>query len=130
MSEFEQCAAFWQWVQLHPHALPEAQRLLFHVPNGEKRTPAGAGRLKAIGVRPGVPDYILLVPRAPFAALCIEMKLPDGKVSKEQAVFLKEASMEGNRCYIAYGWQAAAKELIRYLLGEWELERWIKEQKI
>jgi hypothetical protein len=33
----------------------------FHVPNGELRDPATAAKLKRMGVRPGVPDLLLLI---------------------------------------------------------------------
>lgn len=45
---------------LRKHARPDW--LWFHVPNGEKRDYVTACRLKAMGVRPGIADFVLLGP--------------------------------------------------------------------
>lgn len=56
---------------------------LFHVPNGGRRNPKEAARFKAMGVRPGVPDLLLLLPRGGNAYLAIELKA--GKNTQTQA---------------------------------------------
>lgn len=66
--------------------------LAFHVPNGEKRDPRTAAKLQAMGVRPGVSDFIVIVGgRAHF----IELKTGKGKVSVDQKVFLADAETAG-----------------------------------
>ena len=47
---------------------------LFHIPNGGSRHKIEAGKLKAMGVKPGVPDLALLVPKGPYNGLFIELK--------------------------------------------------------
>lgn len=59
-------------------------RWLFAIPNGGERNPATASRLKAEGVKTGVPDLCLPVPRRNYAGLYIEMKKPGGTLSKAQ----------------------------------------------
>jgi hypothetical protein len=57
----------------------------FHVPNGEGRSKAAGGRLKAMGVRPGVADlcFVLKDGHAAF----MELKAVGGKQSANQLVF-------------------------------------------
>ena len=56
---------------------------LFHVPNGGRRNQKEAARFKAMGVRAGVPDLLLLLPRHGYAYLAIELKY--GKNTQTQA---------------------------------------------
>ena len=51
---------------------------LFHAANGGNRDPATAGKMKAMGVRRGVPDLLLPVPRGRFCGLAIELKVWKG----------------------------------------------------
>ena len=54
-----------------------------HLPFGEKRDPATAGRLKAMGVTPGWPDLMLIGPRRIYF---LELKRRGGKLSEHQSV--------------------------------------------
>lgn len=67
--------------------------LYFHVPNGGLRTKRTGGYLKALGVRPGVADFALVLPggRAAF----LELKTPTGRASPEQRVFRSDAEAAG-----------------------------------
>jgi hypothetical protein len=56
----------------------------FHVPNGKRRRLTDAIRLKALGVRPGVADFILLIHGV---AVAIELKNAAGIQSKDQKGF-------------------------------------------
>lgn len=67
--------------------------LFFAVGNGAKRNVWTAKILKDEGVRAGVADLILLIPRHGYASLCIEMKTPDGKQSESQREFERLATM-------------------------------------
>lgn len=62
-------------------ALP-SELVFFHVPNGELRDARTAGKLKAMGVLAGVPDFTILLPqgRAGF----IELKTARGALSDAQ----------------------------------------------
>jgi len=61
-------------------ALPEGA-VHFHVPNGGGRTQAEGGALKAQGVKPGVPDHVVLYRgRVVF----LELKASNGRVSQAQ----------------------------------------------
>jgi len=74
--------------------------LWWHCPNGGKRTKAAAGKLKAMGVRPGVPDLQFMFPDGRVAFL--ELKAQGGIVSDEQTVFLKYCERAGIEAAIAY----------------------------
>lgn len=100
--------------------LPELARL-FHVPNGGSRGPAEAGRFKAMGVKKGVPDVFLDVPRGGFHGLRIEMKRRRGGVlSDEQADWIDWYNANGYRADVCYGWDEARTEIEDYLRGDGE----------
>lgn len=97
--------------------LPELSRL-FHVPNGGSRGHAEAGRFKAMGVKRGVPDVFLDVPRGGFHGLRIEMKRRRGGVlSDEQADWIDYYNANGYRAVVCYGWDEARMEIEDYLRG-------------
>lgn len=97
--------------------------LLFAVPNGGERDRIVAGRMKAEGVRSGVPDLCLPVARGGFFGLWIEMKRFDGgQVSSSQEKFLQALASRGHAVAVCYGAEQAIQVLIRYL-GMPETER-------
>ncbi len=53
-----------------------------HFPAGELRDKATAGKLKGMGLKPGWPDFIFVLPNAQLA--CIELKAPGGVSSQAQ----------------------------------------------
>jgi hypothetical protein len=62
----------------------------FHVPNGEVRDKATAGKLYAMGVRAGVPDFVFVMPNGQAAFL--ELKRDDDSdLSAKQIEFRNEA---------------------------------------
>jgi len=108
-------------------AMPEVRkqfpdlRLMFAIPNGGERNKIVAGRLKAEGVKSGVPDIFLPVARHNVHGLFIEMKRPKsdtktkGKVQGEQSDYALEFLRQGYGVAIAYGFPAAKEILICYL---------------
>ena len=76
------------WCNLNIHIYPELE-LIYHVPNGGKRSKTEAIRLKRAGVKKGVPDLCLPVPRSNYNGLYIEMKYGNGRTSKEQKEWIK-----------------------------------------
>lgn len=120
MSESQEQIALFSWSRLATQEFPEL-RLLYCTPNGGARHKATAGRLKAEGVRPGVPDVCLPVPRGNFAACYIELKRPHaagksrGRMSPEQLWWLGELQAVGNFAAVAYGWTEARRIIEAYL---------------
>lgn len=56
----------------------------FHVPNGAKRSPAEASRLKALGLISGIPDLVLCFPQG--RTVFIELKTGKGRKSEAQNI--------------------------------------------
>lgn len=104
------------WANWNVGRFPELQ-LLFHVPNGGKRNAAEAARFKAMGVKAGVPDLCLPVPRNGFAGLYIEMKYGKNRTTKEQEKWITALRQQGYKVAVCYGGIAATKELESYLQG-------------
>jgi hypothetical protein len=102
-------------------ALPEVQRdypelkLLFHIPNGGTRNKVEAGKLKAQGVKSGVLDLFLPVPRSMFAGLFIELKVGSNKLSENQQKWITELRLQHYDVGIHYGWIEASQHLRDYL---------------
>lgn len=91
-------------------------KLLYHIPNGGSRDKIEAVNLKRQGVKAGVPDLHLPVPRGGHHGLYIEMKRAyGGKLSPEQKAWLKELSGQGYKAAVCYGWEEAREVLECYL---------------
>lgn len=92
-----------------------ALRLLHAIPNGGHRNKATAGKLKAEGVRRGVPDLCLPVPMGGYHGLYVEMKAQGGKASPEQLEW--HAALRANvyRVEVCVGADAAWRVICEYL---------------
>jgi hypothetical protein len=113
--EREQAALF-QWAAMNGGQYPEL-RWLFHVPNGGLRHKAVAMKLKALGVKPGVSDVLLLVPRGGFHGLVIEMKAGKNKETPYQTEFIGFCEEQGYCVGTFWDWLAASKFIASYLDG-------------
>lgn len=103
------------WAAHAQRRYPELE-LLFHVPNGEVRDPRTAAKLKWLGVRPGVPDLLLPVPRGQYTGLALEMKRRSGaSTSEAQKRFLEALRGCGWHVAVCAGADEAIGELRRYL---------------
>lgn len=70
-----------------------ANVIWYHCPNGGLRSKRGAAKLKAQGVRAGVPDLCFVL--ADGHAAYMELKAPTGRLSPEQKAFREQcAAME------------------------------------
>ena len=106
-----------RWTELQSCKYPELE-LLFHIPNGGKRDAREAARFKRLGVKAGVPDLCLPAPRGMFHGLFIEMKSPDGKVTKNQKEWLTKLAKQGYDTAVCYSFEEAQKKIIEYILRE------------
>jgi hypothetical protein len=82
-TEHAEAVALMRVVRLHEVRWPEL-RLLYAVPSGGDRHPIVAAKMRAEGVRAGVPDYCLPVARGGYHGLYIELKTATGYASREQ----------------------------------------------
>jgi len=117
VTENQEQAALFEWAELSQGRYPELA-LLHAVPNGGIRDGRTAAILKRTGVKAGVPDICLPVPRNGFGSLYIELKRrKGGVVSVNQRMWLNALKTAGNKAVICKGWEEARDEIIKYLEG-------------
>lgn len=90
-------------------------KLLFAIPNGGSRNIIEAKNLKAQGVKAGVSDVLLLIPKKSYSCLCLEFKTEKVKQSEEQKIFQKQAEEYGNKYIVVRSVKEAIDTLKRYL---------------
>lgn len=103
---------YWHWPQLD---------LMHAIPNGGKRDAITAGKLKAEGVKAGIPDIFLPVARSGYHGLYIELKKPkaegqrQGVVAAVQTGRIADLRAQGYAVSVCFGWEAAVSDIQRYL---------------
>ena len=107
-----QCAVF-AWIDANVDRHP-ALALCYAVPNGGHRRLSVAAKLKKEGLRPGVPDVVLPVPRGGYGALYLELKIPGGVTSPAQADWQYQLAKVGNCVRLATTAEAAIAALLEY----------------
>jgi hypothetical protein len=119
-SEHSIQAAFFAWANLNKETYPQLE-LMHSIPNGGHRSKSQAGKLKAEGVKAGVPDVFLPCARKGWNGLYIEFKRPgtekqkEGKLTKEQAKFAEMVKAENYYHFVAYSYGQAAQMVVNYL---------------
>jgi hypothetical protein len=104
-----------QWAADAVRRWPELA-LMHAIPNGGKRDRVTAAKLKGEGVKPGIPDIFLPVPRGGFHGLYIELKrTKGGRPSEAQKDMIPRLREQGYRVEICKGFNAAADVIERYL---------------
>lgn len=91
---------------------------IYAIPNGGYRNAREAARLKAEGVRAGVPDLCVPVARPPYHGLYIEMKVGKNKPSAAQRDWIERLRFNGYRAAICYGSAEAIAEIEHYMEGD------------
>lgn len=113
--EHQEQVALFRWAALQENKHPEL-KLLFAIPNGGKRDIRIAQKLKAEGVKAGVPDICLPVPRKGFSSLFIELKQPKGtNGSDNQKLWLEMLNQAGAKATLCKGWDNARETILEYL---------------
>lgn len=103
-----------RWARVAELRAPEL-RWLFHVANEGKRTPPVAAIAKAIGLKAGVWDYFLPVPRNGKHGLWIELKAEKGKLTPMQEEFGSAMAENGYATSVCRSWSEAADVIATYL---------------
>lgn len=83
-----------EWVALSSARYP-ILRWMLHVPNGGKRPRGEAGKLKALGTKPGYPDLTLPRLNQGWRGLAVELKSSTGTVSSYQQEWLDAFADDG-----------------------------------
>ncbi len=90
---------------------------LHHIANGGQRNPRTAALLKAQGVKPGILDLHLPVPRGPFHGMMIELKKPGEKPvpSTDQASYMEFLTENSYCTYCLSDFEAIKAVITAYL---------------
>ena len=102
------------WAALGRSQYPDLE-LLYAIPNGGHRHPRVAGRLRAEGVRAGIPDLCLPVARGGAHGLYIEMKAVGGRESPAQCWWRERLVAQGYRAVVCVCAADAIETLEAYL---------------
>lgn len=115
MTEHEEQVALMRLVDMHKGRWPELG-MLYAVPNGGDRHPAVAAKLRAEGVKAGVPDLCLPVPRGGYHGLYVEMKR-QGKstTSAVQKAWVHALKHQGYRAEVCKGATEAWEVIQEYM---------------
>ena len=121
MSESTEQQALFEWAEIYSTETPELD-MLYAIPN---QGGAGYGamrrgmKMKAEGLKKGIPDICLPVRRANWNSLYIEMKdVKGGRMSPHQLDWAMKLSFYNNCCVLAHGFDAAREAIMEYLALE------------
>lgn len=98
--------------------MPEVADLIFHVPNGGHRVKAVAAKLKAQGVKAGIPDLVLPMARGGFFGLYIEFKATppnDAAISESQHERIRKLNAQGYLAVVCRGHFDTMEQIRAYL---------------
>lgn len=115
-TEHEEQVALFAWAAANEGAHPELA-MLHATPNGGYRPMTTAVMLKAEGVKAGVPDILLPIPRGQWHSLWLELKRADHSngPTKEQQEWIKQLRHYGNMALVCYGADEAIAAIESYL---------------
>ncbi|WP_338585855.1 VRR-NUC domain-containing protein [Pseudomonas sp. MAG733B] len=98
--------------------MPEVADLIFHVPNGGHRVKAVAAKLKAQGVKAGIPDLVLPMARGGYFGLYIEFKATppnDAAISDSQHERIRKLNAHGYLAVVCRGHFDTMEQIRAYL---------------
>ncbi|MBA3645320.1 MAG: VRR-NUC domain-containing protein [Gemmatimonadaceae bacterium] len=116
-SEHAEQSFLFQRLELEAGKYPEL-RLAFAVPNGSNKSMAMAAKFKKEGLKSGVPDIVLPVPRYPFHGLFVEMKRSDAvpsDLSPAQRDWLAALEDQGYAVEVCCSDEEALEMILRYI---------------
>lgn len=117
-SEHDEQVAVIEWAEWEARQWPEL-RNLFAVPNAGQRHPAVGRKMRKEGLKRGVPDLFLDVPRGRYHGLRIEMKVRPNTLTPEQQDWMTRLTDQGYYVAVCYGAEPAIRTIKAYLqLGE------------
>lgn len=121
-TERDECEWLMQWAAVKRHEGTRLSDLLIMIPNGTKLAGDARARaiqmnrMKDIGFKPGVFDYLLPVMVGASPGLWLEMKrIKGGIVSPEQRKFDELMHALGWQTAICSGFEEARRVIVRYL---------------
>lgn len=112
-SRIQQTFVHWWGLKHKEFGVPEM--CLFAIGNGGARSPITGAIMKREGVRSGVSDLFLSVPRGKFHGMYIEMKKPGGRLRPEQRDFFAAVGPLDYHTRVAYSVDDAIEFVTGYL---------------
>jgi hypothetical protein len=94
---------------------PKLKQLLFAIPNGGGRSAVTAQILKGEGVRSGVCDLFLTIPKNQYHGFYIEMKYGKNKPEANQVNFIDHVRSLGYKAEVIYTFDKFKEEVELYL---------------
>lgn len=88
---------------------------MYHVPNEGKRSKIAGARLKAQGLKSGVPDVCLPTAHGGYIGLYIEMKVKPNKPTENQKQWLRKLREQGHLTAVCYSWEEAKQLIEQYI---------------
>lgn len=129
-SEHAEQVALFQWAALEVKNYPQL-KWLFAIPNGFFASSGQKNKMKAEGLRDGVPDICLPWPKRDhnaefdnqyfYCGLWLEMKREiyrnraNGGCSEEQLAWHEYLKNVGYQVHVCYGWEDAKNAILEYL---------------
>lgn len=113
--EADEQKLLFEWAEYAEVLHPELE-LMYHVPNEGRRSYYTGYNLRKQGMKAGVPDVCLPVPRGRYGALYIEMKrTKGGRVSEAQQWWIDKLNAAGNLAVVCHGFDEAKDVILAYL---------------
>jgi len=100
------CIAFMQRLQQYH---PEIFDLIYHIKNE-----SSTAHVSGIGIKKGIPDYFLAMPKGGYHGLYLEMKKPKGTLTKDQVKVIPKLREQGYKVEICYSWLEAVNACVVY----------------
>jgi len=116
-TEHGEQSALFDWALGAQYQYPELA-LMFAVPNGGARAITTARKLKAEGVRAGVPDIFLPAPRGNKHGLFVELKVGRNRPSEIQQAWIDSLQEQDYAVEVCYGFDEAQAAIVKYLEGK------------
>ncbi|CAI1502735.1 VRR-NUC domain [Serratia quinivorans] len=113
--ELEEQAALIEWADKTVIDGIRIGDYLIHIPNEGKRGPKAAKDAKRLGLRAGVPDLFLALPRNGYAGLWIEMKSITGIATSEQIDWMRKLKNEGYSVFLSRSFGMAKDSVMKYM---------------
>ena len=112
--EAQEQAIVISWCEMQKSIYPELH-MIFSIPNGGYRNKIEAVNLKKTGVKSGVPDLMLAVPKGNYHGLFIEMKWGQNKCTPNQKKWILRLSKLGYKVKVCYSSVEAISTIKEYL---------------
>tara|TARA_Y100001963_G_scaffold64170_1_gene89488 strand:+ start:223 stop:594 length:372 start_codon:yes stop_codon:yes gene_type:complete len=113
-SEHTEQVSLFDWCHANKSRHPQLD-LIFAIPNGGLRNKAVGKKLKMEGVKAGVPDIFLAVPKGEKHGLFIELKYGTNKPTQTQLDWLQKLRAEGYEAQVCWGFEQARDCINNYL---------------